>query len=113
MDLSNRLLPSRHKDVAKTSQKRLNFGLQDVLDWSEMEVATTCLEDVVKTSSRRRSQDVLPGDVLKTSSRRRPQDIFQETPSRRLPADVLKTILKSPKTSRLFLVRAKDQLKTI
>ena len=35
------LVPSRHKDVAKTSQKRLSFGLKDVLDWSEMEVATT------------------------------------------------------------------------
>ena len=52
------LYPSRHKDVAKTSQKRLNFGLKDVLDWSEMEVATTFFKDVVKTSSRRRPQDV-------------------------------------------------------
>ena len=32
--------PSRHKDVAKTSQKRVIYGLKDVLDWSEMEVAT-------------------------------------------------------------------------
>ena len=35
------LLPSRHEDVVKTSSKRLNFGLKGVLDWSEMEVATT------------------------------------------------------------------------
>ena len=34
-------LPSRHKDVANRSRKRLNFGLKDVLDWSEIEVATT------------------------------------------------------------------------
>ena len=33
--------PSRHKDVAKMSLKRLIFGLKDVLDWSEMDVATT------------------------------------------------------------------------
>ena len=60
--------PIRHKDVAKTSEKRLIFGLKDVLDWSQMEVA-----------SRR-----LPGDVLKTSSRKRPQDHFQKTSLRRL-----------------------------
>ena len=60
--------PIRHKDVAKTSVKRLIFGLKDVLDWSQMEVA-----------SRR-----LPGDVLKTSSRKRPQDHFQKTSLRRL-----------------------------
>ena len=72
--------------------------------------------DVLKKSSRRR-QDVfqkmssrrLPEDILKTSSRRRPQDVFQMS-SRPLPGDVLKTSLRSLKTSRLFLVRAKDQL---
>ena len=40
-------------------KKRLNFGLKDVLDWSEMEVATTFFQDIVKTSSRRRFQDIL------------------------------------------------------
>ena len=44
-------------DVLKTSSRRLNFGLKDVLDWSEMEVATF-FKDVVRTSSRRRAQDV-------------------------------------------------------
>ena len=34
-------IPSRHKDVAKTSEKRIIFGLKDVLHWSPMEVATT------------------------------------------------------------------------
>ena len=34
-------LPTRHEVVVKTSSKRLNFGLKNVLDWSEMEVATT------------------------------------------------------------------------
>ena len=29
------------EDVAKTSYKSLNFGLKDVLDWSEMEVSMT------------------------------------------------------------------------
>ena len=57
----NWLRPSSHKNVTKTSWKRPNFGLKDVLDLSEMEVATTFLYDVVKTS---------PGDVLKTSWRR-------------------------------------------
>ena len=55
--------PSRHKDVVKTSYKRLNFGLKDVLDWSEMKVATTFFQDVVKMSPRRRFQD-----IMKTSS---------------------------------------------
>ena len=47
------LIPSRHKDVTKTSEKRLNFGLKDVLDLSEMEVATFFFQDVAKTSSRK------------------------------------------------------------
>ena len=34
---SKQYIPRRHKDVVK----HLNFGLKDVLDWSEMEVATT------------------------------------------------------------------------
>ena len=72
------LYPSRHKDVAKTSQKRLNFGLKDVLDWSEMEVATTFSQDVFQETSSRR----LLGEVLKTSSTRHPQEVFQETSSR-------------------------------
>ena len=65
------------------------------------------LGDVIKTSSRRRHQDVfqkmssrrLPEDVLKTSSRERPQDVFQRMSSRPLPGDVLKTSLRSLKTS--------------
>ena len=51
----------------------------------------------------------LPVDVLKTSSRRRPQDLFQETSSRPLPGDVLKM---SKTSSRLFLVKGKDPLET-
>ena len=43
-------------------------------------------QDVLQETSSRR----LLQDVLKTSSRTRPQDIFQETSSRRLPWDVLK-----------------------
>ena len=39
--LSVENLPSWHKDVVKTSYKRLNFGLKNILDWSEMEVAKT------------------------------------------------------------------------
>ena len=35
------------------AKKRLNFGLKDVVDWSEMEVATTFL------SSRRCPQELL------------------------------------------------------
>ena len=71
---------SRHKDVAKTSWKRLNFGLKDVLHWSEMEVTTSFFEEVFKTSLR----------------------------------DVLKTSLRSLKmSSRLFMVKATDQLETI
>ena len=58
MFLESSNVPSRHKDVAKTSQKSLNFGLKDVLDWSQMEVATTFFSDVVRTSSRRRPKDV-------------------------------------------------------
>ena len=65
--------------------RRLNFGLKDALDWSEMEVATTFFKDVVRTSSRKRPQDILqetssrrlPGDVLKMSSTRRPQDLLK------------------------------------
>ena len=45
------------EDVAKTSYKRLNFGLKDVLDWSEMEVSTTIFllvfETKIKTFLRR------------------------------------------------------------
>ena len=37
--------PEWHSDEqpadTKTSQARLSFGLKDILDWSEMEVATT------------------------------------------------------------------------
>ena len=107
--------------LAKTSQERLNFDLKDVLDWSEMEVATTFFSDnVVNTSSTRRPQDVfqktssrpLPGDLLKTSSRRPPQYIFQKISSRPLPEDALKISLRRLKTSRLFLVKAKDHLET-
>ena len=36
-----KLQPCRRNDVAKTSWGRLNFGFIDVLDWSEMVVATT------------------------------------------------------------------------
>ena len=61
-----------------------------------------------KTSSRR-----LSGDILKTSSRRRPQDVYHETSSRCLPRDALKTSLRHLKTSRLFLVYKKDHLETI
>ena len=31
----------RHNYVAKTSQKCLNFGLKDVVDWFKMEKVTT------------------------------------------------------------------------
>ena len=78
----------RRKDVVKTSY----FGLKDVLDWSEMEVATTFFNDAVKTSSSRRAQD-----------------LFYETSSRPLPGDILKT---SKTSSWLFLVKAKDNLET-
>ena len=44
---------------------------------------------------------------------RRGQDVFQETSSRPLPGDVLKTSLRRLKTSRIFLVRAKGHLETI
>ena len=37
---------------------------------------------------------------------------FSKTSSRRLPGDLLKTFLRCLKTSRLFLVRAKDHLET-
>ena len=43
----------RRKDVVK----RLIFGLKDVLDWSEMEIAMNFFYDVVKTSSKRRPRD--------------------------------------------------------
>ena len=66
----------------------VNFGLKDVLDLAEMEVTMTFFL-------------------------RRRQDVFQETSSRLLLGDVLKTSLRRLKTSRLFLVRAKDHLETI
>ena len=47
----------RLEDVAKTSQKRHNFGLKNVLDCSEIEVMATFF----KTFSRR-----LPGHLLTT-----------------------------------------------
>ena len=65
---------------------------KDALYWSEMEVATTFFKDVVKTSSRKH-----------------PKGVFQQTSSRPLPGDVLKT---STTSSRL-LVKAKDPLETI
>ena len=45
----------------KTSLKRFNFGLNDILDWSEMKATTT----IFRMSPRR-----LKGDVLKTYVRR-------------------------------------------
>ena len=59
-----------------------------------MEVATTFFKDVVRTSSRKRPQEVfqdtslrrLPGNVLKISS----GDVFKMSSTRR-PEDLLKT----------------------
>ena len=105
-------LPSRHRDVAKTSKKRFNFGFKDVLDWSDMEIYLflTRRQDVFQETSWRR----LPGDVLKTSFRRRRQNVFQEMSSRGLPEDALKTSSRRLKTSsRLFPVNGKDNLETI
>ena len=76
-------------------------------------------KDIVKTSyfwSERRLRLVWNGrrddlfkDVVKTSSRKRPQDVFQETSSRPLPGDVL----KMSKTSPRLLEKAKNLLETI
>ena len=97
--------PQRHTKGIETSKilikathstQRPRKDVKDLLDWSEMEVATTFLYDVVKTSSRRR-----------------PQDVFQKMSSRHLPGNVLKTSLRRLKTSRLFLVRAKAHMETI
>ena len=93
----------------KTSQRRrknvsvlVSKTFQIVLKWQSRRPFFT-------TSSRR-----LPGDAIKTSSRRRLQDVFLEKSSKRLPGDVLKTSLRRLKTSsRLFLVNAKDDLETI
>ena len=76
----------------KDAVKYLSFGFEDVLDWYEIEVATTFFEDVVKMFSKKRPKDAfqetslrpLLGDVLKTFSRRRPQHLLQETSLRRL-----------------------------
>ena len=115
--------PQRYPADTKTSQRRRRNVL--ILVWkSRRPFFKTSIRrlpgDVLKTSSRRRPQDVfqktssrhLPEDVLKTSSKRRAHDVFQETSSRPLPADILKT-LRNLKTSRLFLVRAKDHQETI
>ena len=92
----------RRKDVVK----RLIFGLKDVLDWSEMEIAMNFFYDVVKTSSKRRPRDAFH----EMSWRRLSRDLFQETSSRPLAGDVPKT---SKTSSRLFLVKTKEYLETI
>ena len=69
----------RRNDVVKTSsiwsQRRPRLIWNGSLD-----------DSFFKTSSRR-----LSGDVLKTSSKRRPQDVFQETSLTVFPGDIFKT----------------------
>ena len=52
---------AKYSAEVKTSLKRLNFGLNGILDWSEMKAMTT----IFRTSPIR-----LKGDVLKTYVRR-------------------------------------------
>ena len=104
--------------VSKTSYIGLKWKLCQLFFKTSLR---RLLGDVLKTSSRRRPQDVfqkmssrrLPEYVPRTSSRRCPQGVFQEMSSRPLPGDVLETSLRSLKTSGLSLVRAKDHLETI
>ena len=92
----------------ETSQRRRKSVLILVLKTPQICLKWKSWRPFFKTSSRH-----LPGDALKMSSRRRPQDIFRETSSKPPPGDVLKTSLRRLKTSRLFLVRAKDHLEAI
>ena len=96
----------RRKGVLKTSYFWSQRYLRLVSNGSCEDLFLKHRQDVFQETSLRR----LPEDVLKTSSRRRPKDVFQETSTRPLPGDVPKT---SKTSSRLFLVKAKDNLDTI
>ena len=80
------ILPSRHKDVLKTSYFWSQRRPRLVWNESRDDLFSRRRQDVFQETSARR----FPGNVLKTSFRKCPQDVFQETPSRRLPGHVLK-----------------------